>query len=66
MTDRFRRYRERQKKGVAVVPVEVGNEDLWALIDSGALDIDESEDKTAVADAIRKSLHVAYTGNKTR
>lgn len=62
MTDRFRRYRERQKRGVAVVPVEVNAEDLWALIDAGVLDIDDSEDRTAVADAIKKSLRVANPG----
>lgn len=59
MTDRFRRYRERQKRGIAVVPVEVCTEDLWALIDKGVLDIDDSEDRMAVADAIKKSLRVA-------
>lgn len=66
MTDRFRRYRDRQKRGVSVVPVEVCIDDLWALIDAGVLDVDESEDKQAVAAAIRKSLRVALSLQKTR
>lgn len=66
MTDRFRRYRERQRKGIAVVPVEVETEDLWALIDAGALDIDESEDRGAVAAAIKKTLRVAPKSDKPR
>ena len=64
MTDRFRRYRERQKRGIAVVQVEVCTEDLWALIDAGVLDVDDSEDRAAVADAIRKSLRVAFPSTK--
>ncbi len=65
MRDKFQRYRERQRRGISVVPVEVSQEDLWALIDAGHLDINESEDREAVAVAMKKSLRVACNNGKT-
>ena len=56
MTDaacRQRRYRQRQKLGRYVIPVEVDDADIECLMDAGLLKDREARDRNGIAGAIR-------------
>ncbi len=50
--DRARRYRERKSEGLHVARVEVGPEDIEALVREGLLEPGESSDRAAISEAI--------------
>jgi hypothetical protein len=52
---RQKRYRRRQREGVAIVPVAVSDADVDALIEGGWLGEDEASDRHAVSRALRQA-----------
>ncbi len=50
--ERQRRFRDRRRRGVFVVPVEVTGEIVEALVDQGALDEAGARDLDSVGEAI--------------
>ena len=54
--ERQRRYKGRLRRGVLIVPVEVGPRDGEALVDRGLLSLNEVEDRNAIARAFRRWL----------
>ena len=54
--ERKRRYRDRLRRGVVVVPVEIDPIDGMALVDSGLISTNEVEDRDAIRRAFRRLL----------
>ena len=54
--DRARRYRERLREGLHVARVEVGPEDIQALVREGLLEPGKSGDRAAISEAIERLL----------
>ncbi len=52
-----RRYRERRKRGLCVVPLEVSEAEIDHLVRSGLLDPVDASDLEKVAKAIRSAMH---------
>ena len=50
--ERQRRYRQRQRRGALVIPVELDEVSIERLIDSGLLQESKSRDTNCVASAI--------------
>ena len=57
--DRQRDYRRRLRKGEIIAPVAVSHVVIGMLIDLRWLQADQSEDRNAVADALRRALSEA-------
>lgn len=63
--DRKRRYRERQKRGAVMVPVEVDSDVLEGLRECGCLDAvgaTGTSDRTKVGEAIELLLYALASG----
>lgn len=54
--DRARRYRERKSEGLRVARVEVGLEDIEALVREGLLEPGKLGDRAAISEAIERLL----------
>ena len=52
-----RRYRERRKRGLCVVPLEVSEAEIDDLVRSGLLDPLDACDPEKLAEAIRSAMH---------
>ena len=52
-----RRYRERRKRGLCVVPLEVSEAEIDDLVRSGLLDPLDASDPEKLAEAIRSAVH---------
>ena len=52
-----RRYRERRKRGLCVVPLEVSEAEIDHLVRSGLLDPLDASDPEKLATAIRSAMH---------
>ncbi len=55
--ERQRRYRERRKRGLCVVPLEVSEAEIDHLVRSGLLDPLDASDPEKLATAIRSAMH---------
>ena len=51
--ERQQRFRQRQKLGRHVIPVDMDNSDIECLIDAGLLNEREARDRNCIAGAIR-------------
>ena len=54
--DRARLYRERKSEGLHVARVEIGPEDIEALVREGLLELGKSGDRAAISEASERLL----------
>ena len=61
-TERTRRYRQRQRKGIKLIPIEVEDSGVEALVEYALLDQSGVADRSQIAEAVEFLLFVLSEG----
>jgi hypothetical protein len=61
--ERVRRHRERKRQGVRIVPLEIGDDEVDSLLESGDLTEQDEDDPARFNDAINRCVKERLRGS---